>query len=308
MAPMIDNLQTFLFEKHHIRGVLVRLSDSFHTIMQQHAYPPVIQEMLGEALVATVLMAGRLRYAGNLTLQFTASEGPISMLVAKCDHALHIRGLVQWDESRSDDLLRHALDGGQLMVMMEPVDRPERYQGCVERLPGQTFAQAMETYFVQSEQLPSRMWLTVDGQQASGLMLQYMPGATADAAKDALGEQPVFMEKVADLINGFEASALLQASNMEILQHFSQQGDDVRVFEAQPVAFRCDCMGPRMENAVRTLGQTEADAILSSHRYVSVTCQFCNRQYDFERADVDRIFANSTEDNNQPGEGPETRH
>ena len=58
-------------------------------------------------------------------------------------------------------------DGALLAITIEnptPSGEPMRYQGLVE-LGAPSLAEALEGYFTQSEQLPTRFWLRADGQR-----------------------------------------------------------------------------------------------------------------------------------------------
>ena len=51
-----DQLHRYLFEHHQVRGELVQLDDTFAHMLAAQAYPPAVQHLLGELLVATSLL------------------------------------------------------------------------------------------------------------------------------------------------------------------------------------------------------------------------------------------------------------
>ena len=57
------------------------------------------------------------------------------------------------------------------------------------------------------------------------------------------------------------------------------------------MCFKCHCTVPRMENAIRTLGQDEAEQILRESQVIVVKCEYCNRDYSFNEDDVSQIFS-----------------
>src|SRR5580692_9179349 len=91
-----DYLQRFIFENAPVRGELIRLNKSFQTIMDQHAYPKAIRQLLGEALCIAGLLSAIIKFNGRLTVQFRG-RGPLKMLLAQCDNHFHMRGLAKWD-------------------------------------------------------------------------------------------------------------------------------------------------------------------------------------------------------------------
>ena len=173
-----DTTRRFLFEHEPIRGQMAVLNQSYQTIMQQHGYPKSVARFLGEALVCSMLLIGVVKLKGQITIQFQ-SDGAIKMLVAKCNHLGHIRGLAQWRPDALQQDLNHALGQGELVVTMLRDDALEPYQSIVP-LMNQSISRALEHYFMQSEQLPTRILLSVDDNQASGLLLQQMPDQTDD--------------------------------------------------------------------------------------------------------------------------------
>ena len=279
---MNDTCQRFLFEQHAIRGERVHLDASFHTIMEQHQYPAVIRELLGEALVAAVLLAETIKFDGQLTLQFQ-SDGPVSMLVAKCDSKGNIRGLAQW----SDDVLPlnvpSALGKGQLAVTIEYDKQVKPYQSIIP-IHHQTVAKALEAYFMQSEQLPTRIYTAMGEQSAAGMLLQALPSELDSANQEAWTE----LGMLADTLT---TSELLELDT-NVLLHRLFHEHDVRLFDAKPIQFKCRCAIEGMQQAIITLGEKEANDILLSNNEIAVTCEYCNNEYAFDKNQIDDIFKN----------------
>lgn len=275
-----DIAQRFLIENANVRGELVHLDQSLITILHQHHYPPAVAEFLGQILLAAVLMGSSLKSRGRLTLQMS-SDGPVNLLVGSCDESLGIRGLAQWDPEVDSQELVAALGEGELVITVQLKDQAEPYQSIVP-LEGRSVAEALEYYFNQSEQLVTRLWLEVDQSQASGLLLQAVPD---DKGKvDELG-----WEHVTALASTLTRSELLDLPQDEILHRLFHQ-ETVRVFDPRPVEFRCTCSPERMENAILMLGEKEVRNLLNINKEISVTCEFCNSQYFFEKKDVLPLF------------------
>ena len=262
-----DTIQRFILENTDLRGELVYLGDSLNAIMQQHEYPPFIRQCLGEVLLASVLLRAIIKVKGVLTIQLQ-SEGAIRLLVAKCDNNYHMRGLAQWDEKAPESAFQHAIGAGNLIVTVMPDNRVEPFQSIVP-LNKKTVASALEDYFIQSEQLTTKLWLTVNEQQAVGILLQKMPTS---------------MPKETSTAKWFDLS------ETDLLVKIFEE-DVVRLFQSEVVRFRCSCSVLKMADQVRLLGEKEARIILLTNRSVTVTCEFCNQQHDFSKADIEQIFA-----------------
>ncbi len=172
-----DTLQRFIFEDADIRGQIVRLNTAFTEIIEQHHYPDILQQILGEALVATVLLSALIKYTGQLTLQFQ-SDGAIKLLLVKCNNHFELRGLVQYDDDSIADIthINQLLGTGQLVVTIEQ-PKATTYQSIIP-LKDNSLTASLESYFGQSEQLATRIWMAVDKQSAVGMLLQLLPGQT----------------------------------------------------------------------------------------------------------------------------------
>ena len=275
-----DTLQRFVFEHADIRGEIVHLSASYQAIMQQHQYPPIIQRLLGEALLAVALLSASIKFKGQLTLQFSG-DAPIKLLVAKCDDEMHIRGLAQFDENALPADLEYAFYNGRLVVTIEQDDKVMPYQSIIP-LNGRSITSGLELYFAQSEQIPTRIWLTTDHGVAAGMLLQLLPGLDSEE-RERFWEHAV---KIGETITDIE---LKQLDNLTILHRLYHE-EDLRLFDPSPVIFRCHCSRDKMLQAVRLLGETEANDILKHNKEIVVNCEYCNREYAFDKVDIATLF------------------
>jgi len=64
----------------------------------------------------------------------------------------------------------------------------------------------------------------------------------------------------------------------------------VRVYEPEPVAFRCSCSRERVEGTLRALGREEMEALLAEEGEIVVDCEFCNRRYAFDAVDLEQLL------------------
>jgi molecular chaperone Hsp33 len=180
----VDRVAGFTLPDRHARGRIARLGPVLDVILAAHAYPPPIEALLAEALTLTALLGALLKDAeGQLTLQAQTTGGIVSLLV--CDYRDgKLRGYVQYDDDKLSEVATapslFALFGiGHLAITFDQVTTRERYQGIVP-LDGDSLADAAESYFLQSEQIPSLIRLATrrlaDGRHvAGGLFLQHLP-------------------------------------------------------------------------------------------------------------------------------------
>jgi molecular chaperone Hsp33 len=285
-----DALHRFLFDGTDVRGELVHLDASWRAVLGRHPYPDTVRGPLGEALAATVLLTGTLKFDGALILQ-VQGEGPLRTLVAQATHAGTIRGLARWEGEVPAGDLAQVFGQGRLVLTLEPAVG-ERYQGIVPLL-GTDLADALETYFRTSEQLGTRLWLAAGPERAAGLLLQRLPGGGGDE------DDWTRIATLANTLTAGELTALPAATLLHRLFH----EEELRLFEPEPVAFRCTCSRGRIEDTLRALGQAEVEATLEEQGQVEVSCEFCNRVYRWDRVDARQLFTEATRH-----EPPAARH
>jgi molecular chaperone Hsp33 len=291
-----DLHQRFLFEYLAVRGELVHLNQSWQEILKRHKYPDNIQKILGEMAAAAVLLSATLKFKGSLIMQIQGS-GPLSMAVIEATSERTLRGLAQWEGDIHGMDLLEMTGSATLAITIDP-DVGERYQGIVDLGSGD-IGKALEDYMLRSQQLETRLWLFANGTNASGMLLQKMP---ENFSAEMHSDDEDAWSRVTQLANTIHSEELTSLQ-FEDLIHRLYHEEDVRVFEKQPVSFRCSCTRDRVVDMLRMLGYEEVQSILDTETNVGVRCQFCNHYYEFDRVDVEELFAVNVAANK-----PTTRH
>ncbi len=290
-----DTLQRFLFEHNNVRGLFVHLNASYAAISERYDYPLIVRQQLGEALAASALLSATIKFSGSLIMQLQTT-GPIQILVAQCNNEHHIRGLARWqDEGLSADMA-NPFGSGRMVITIDSATSEERYQGVVG-IDGGRLNKAVETYFAQSEQLQTRLWLAADEQQAVGMLLQHLPDTDTSTDPD-----PDLWERIEALGTTLSQSEMLSLPTEEILYRLFHE-ESVRLFEAEPISFRCSCSRDKILTMLQALGNDEAHSIIEEQGNISVDCDFCNQHYSFDPVDVEQIFASTT-----PAPGNNSKH
>ena len=306
MAEGHAGLRRFVLEHHPVRGFWARLDEPWSELLQLRSYPGAVQSLLGEALTASVLLAATLKFQGTLSLQLEG-QGPLRLLLAQCTHDFRVRAVADLREGAklptaaaraADEEISIAVTqaasfaelvgDGRLAVTIEAEERGSRYQGIVA-LEGGSLANCLESYFENSEQLPTRIALTASGTHAAGLLIQKMPGAGAQGEAHAARSQQAWEDLSGAL--GALTVPMLQTESDERLLHTLCGPHDARLFSATPVRFVCRCSRERVAGLLRALGSEELRSILAEQGAVSVTCEFCGRPYRFDAIDVERILS-----------------
>jgi len=288
-----DSLHRFIFEQYPIRGHLVHLDAAWRALIEHREYPAAIRNTLGEAVAASLLLAATVKFEGVLSLQLQG-DGPVHLMLAQCTSGLGVRGLARYREDgghadAGTDVARlvDLIGTGNLTVTLETDDGSQRYQGIVP-IAGRRLAESLQVYFENSEQLPTRLWLHADASGVSGMLLQKLPvtDSRPDVEVAAVDDAWRRVQLIGETLTPEELRTLADA---EILHRLFNE-DDLRLFEAAPVYFRCRCSRERVSSMLQGLGEAETRSVLAERGQVEVHCDFCNRGYVFDAVDVEQLF------------------
>lgn len=285
-----DLVRRFVLERHPIRGHAVRLSQSWLNLREHQDYPPAVQQLLGEAVGAVVLLAATLKFDGVLTLQMQG-KGLVTLLVAQCTHDFKVRGMARHDPIGDSAGFRSLAGDGQIIVTVESTDRGSSYQGVVP-ITGNSLAESLEAYFAQSEQLPTRVLLASTPGVVAGMLVQRVAGVGGkQAPSDPAALEEAWMK--ADLaMEALKPAELLQDDiEQRLVRMFGD--DEVRVFSGHDVVHECRCSRERVANVLRSLGQEEVRGVIAEQGAVTVTCEFCQKPYKFDPIDAEQLFSDT---------------
>jgi len=320
-----DIVLPFAVEALDVRGRVVRLGDAVDTLVARHGYPDAVARVVGEAAALTALLGSSLKFDGRFQLQ-TRTDGPIEMIVVDYDAPDRLRAYARFDadrvaEASAGDALRAADAGalighGTLAMTIDQGPELRRYQGVVP-LEGQGLEEAAHQYFLQSEQIPTRIRLAVaeeltggEGRsyRAGGLMVQFLPSsperqrqaelspgdipeghpahdAAQPAEDDAWTEAKSLVATVADheLIDPAVSSERL------LFRLFHERG--VRVYEAQGIREACRCSRERVVDVLTRFPPEERSEMVADDGSIQVTCEFCSRTYGFDPREIEEKAA-----------------
>ena len=297
-----DSRYRFVLEKTNVRGVVVNLQDTWREVLSRADYPPNVRRVLGHAMVAMPLLASTIKFEGKLTLQAKGS-GPVGLLVVQADATGGQRGLAHWQSDPPESPLSQIFGDATLTIQIESGKRGEIYQGIVEAT-GDSLQDALGRYFENSEQLPTRLILHCNDQQAAGILIQQLP-ATADQPMTDDSEDD--WNRISLMAATVGASELMESGISELLTRVFSE-DEVRLFDAEPLRFDCRCSRERTAGLIEGLGRAEAEDILAEQEQIEIICEFCNAKQVFDSIDVDTIFRANAFTGSAPGDASGNIH
>jgi molecular chaperone Hsp33 len=286
-APSADFVLAFDLPQLGLRGRVVRLDAVSARALAAHALPEPAARVLSEALVLSTLLGSALKLDGRLTVQ-TKSDGPLNLVTvdyygAEENRSAGLRGFARLNETQfaKPPSFAELAGSGVLAITIEPKREGQTYQGIVELSPNGV-APSAETYFVQSEQLPTAIRLAaapayVPGRseahwRAGGIMLQ----ATPDAAR--VDDD---WERLSMILNTVDAFELLDnALSAETLLWRLFNEDEVRVHPAETLSFRCDCDTARIASVLRSYSAEQRDGLADPDGIIRAKCEFCGTVHE----------------------------
>ncbi|HEY4274862.1 MAG TPA: Hsp33 family molecular chaperone HslO [Rhizomicrobium sp.] len=299
-APAGDFVLPFDIAKAGVRGRLVRLDTASTQALDAHLLPEPAARVTGEALAMAALLGSALKLDGRLTVQ-TKGDGPLDLVTADYygsspapgdDDELRprgVRGYARLDAERFASLsgkeFAKLAGEGVLAITIEPQRGGQTYQGIVP-LAGEGLAASAETYFAQSEQLPTVIRLAaaplfVAGEKtprwrAAGLMLQMTPEASKAPGRneDDWNRLSILARTVEDL----ELVDTGLAAEKVLWRLFHE--DEVRVQPAEPVSFRCDCDTARITQILRGYNVEERAGLADPDGIIRARCEFCGTTHE----------------------------
>jgi molecular chaperone Hsp33 len=293
-SPYGDFALPFDIAKAGVRGRLVRLDAASARALGAHALPEPAARVAGELVALGALLGTALKLDGRLTIQ-TKGDGPLDLVTADYygadeNRPRGVRGYARLNAERFAGLAAKDFDKlagkGALAITIEPKVGGQTYQGIVELSPSGIGASA-ETYFAQSEQLPTvirlaaaPLYVAGDKQphwRAGGIMLQMTP----EAAKQGAASRSDDWERLSLLLKTVEDLELVDTSLApETLLWRLFHEDEVRVQPPEPVIFRCDCDAARITLVLKSYPPEDRAGLADPDGIIRARCEFCGKTHE----------------------------
>lgn len=314
-----DRVLPFDVDGLDVRGRTVQLGPMIDAILARHSYPEPVARLLAEAIALTVLLGTSLKFEGKLIVQ-TKGDGPVDLVVADFTTPGNLRAYARFDEDRlaaaqasGATSPSELLGNGILAFTIDQGEYMQRYQGIVE-MKGETLEAMAETYFRQSEQIPTVVRLAVaelidrddEGKprhswRAGGIVAQFLPQAPDRMRHPDLpgGDAPEGVEFAVHNVDDSWAEAKVLVSTVEpgeltdpevgaerlLYRLFHERG--ARTYEPVPVFDQCSCSRERLGEVLSGFSAEEiTDSVEDG--VITVQCEFCSTAYRFDPAEIQR--------------------
>ena len=307
-----DTVLPFQLDRTDTRGRIARLDGLLQQVLAQHNYPPLAEALVAEAVLLTALIGQTIKLRWKLSIQIRG-DGPVRLIAtdyygpSKDGSPARIRAYASYDADRLEDSVEPftMIGKGYFAILIDQGEGMVPYQG-ITPIAGGSLAACAETYFAQSEQLPTRFALSFGQSQlpgeashwrAGGVMLQQMPASSFETdGSEATGEDGLLAAKDIlddDVVEDWNHVNVLldSADELELIGPSVQptdllvrlyHADKPRVFDAQPVEFGCTCSADRVRQTMSIYSARDIEHMTTDDGIVTADCQFCGAHYEFD--------------------------
>jgi molecular chaperone Hsp33 len=290
-AAAKDRIYRFVMADTKIKGAVVHATLMVNEMRANHQLGPVETLILGQAYVACALLSTTVKGDDRISLTIECS-GPVRGLDVEANGYGEVRGFLKTPEIAASDpdrvrSLSSLFGAGFLTVTKYLEDGRHPYSSRVHLAYG-TIAEDLAAYFLESEQIPTGLNLSVvfDEKQnvigAGGVFLQGMPGADPESLR--------FAEEILGRIDPpGQVFARGKSPEKMVMDAFSSLSP--RFLGQSRVAFFCRCSRERMQGHLKNLSaDVRADIAENGPFPLEIRCHHCNSVYRFTRESLCQIL------------------
>lgn len=309
-----DTVLPFQLDASDIRGRVARLDGVLEQVLKQHNYPPMIEGLVAEMALLTALIGQTMKLRWKLSLQVRGS-GPARLIATDYygptddGQPARIRAYASYDADKLDESADpfSQIGNGYFAILIDQGEDMTPYQG-ITPIAGGSLSACAETYFAQSEQIPTRFQLTYGQSQlpgegthwrAGGVILQHMPKASPHVAGEGGSGEDGLLDAV-DILDADEAENWTRANTLlDTVDEIELIGPTVaptdllvrlfheeqpRVYDAQPIKFGCSCSDDKVRQSLSIYSAKDIATMTTDEGTVTADCQFCGSHYTFDPA------------------------
>ena len=299
----------FQLERPNVRGRFTRLDSVIENILEQHNYPSIVEALITEATILTVLIGQMVKLNWRLSLQIRG-DGPIRLIATDyygpSEEGLpaQIRAYASYDKEKidinSDPFTQ--IGTGYFAVIINQGKNMSPYQG-ITPLSGGSLSSSAEAYFFQSEQIPTKFCIAYGTTQlpleklslrAGGIMLQHMPNASPlikqkpspkseDLSKEINPLDEGLKEnwaRIGILLDTIEDLELIGPSlSFEQVLYRLFHDEIIQTSNSQNVNFGCTCSEDKVRQSMSIYSTKDLKHMTKADGSLTADCQFCGAHY-----------------------------
>ena len=267
-------------------------SDVVEEAARIHKLSKTTSAALGRVLTAAAIIGSWQKNEKDSITLSIKGNGAAGSIVATCKNDGFVKGYVTnpmadlpiRESDGKIDVAGIVGEGNLTLTIDTGMKKP--YTGTVNLTTGE-IAEDLAVYFLQSDQVPSAVGLGVlvdidySIKAAGGFIIQLMPDATEEQISK-LEENLKSLPSVTSILDQYhDAEKLIEILMKDI---------DFKILEKRDIAYKCNCTREKVEDAIVSVGPKEIEEILREDKKAEVSCYFCDKVYNFEEEDLERML------------------
>lgn len=286
---MKDYLVRGIVDSKNCRVFACRTTQLLEVARENHQLWPTASAALGRVMSATLMMGAMNKNNEKMTVTINGG-GPIGTILATTNSNGKIKGFVANPEvhyTYNDTgklAVGYAVGKDGTLQVIKDMGLREPFVGTVPLQTGE-IGDDFSYYFMASEQIPSVVSVGVlvndtnEILSSGGFIIQLLPDATEDDI--------VYIE---NKMKDFPAVSSLIHDGKTPEEILKMIFEDVEILDKQDLFFECDCSKEKMEQALLTVGKDEIQAMIDEDHGCEMTCQFCNKKYQFSEDELKNML------------------
>jgi len=276
-----------------IRAYAIRSTELVNELQQSHNTTPVASAALGRAGTIGAMMGAMLKGEEKLTVQIKG-DGPVGQIIIDANSKGIVRGYIKngqvdlpLNEKGKLDVAS-AIGEGYLYVIKD-LGLKDYYTGSVPLISGE-LGEDFTYYFANSEQTPSAVGVGVlvnpdyTIRAAGGFIIQVLPGIDEEVVEQ--------LDSKLSTINSVTTLIDEGLSPEQILEHLL---GEIHILDRMEIQFQCNCSNERIDNMLIGLGKDEIKDLIEKEGEAHITCQFCNKEYNYQKEDLKKLLVHFSE-------------
>ena len=267
-------------------------SDVVEEAARIHKLSKTTSAALGRVLTAAAIIGSWQKNEKDSITLSIKGNGAAGSIVATCKNDGFVKGYVTnpmadlpiRESDGKIDVAGIVGEGNLTLTIDTGMKKP--YTGTVNLTTGE-IAEDLAVYFLQSDQVPSAVGLGVlvdvdySIKAGGGFIIQLMPDATEEQISK-LEENLKSLPSVTSILDQYhDAEKLIEILMKDI---------DFKILEKRDIAYKCNCTREKVEDAIVSVGPKEIEEILREDKKAEVSCYFCDKVYNFEEEDLERML------------------
>lgn len=259
-----------------------------------HDLTPTTSAVLGRMLTMTSIMGYELKEKqGSITNQLKG-DGPVGIVTSVGYSNGNVKGYIgnnielPLNKENGKINVGEAVGKTGMLYIIKDLGIGTPYVGMTPIISGE-IAEDFTNYFAKSEQTPSAIALGVlvdkDGiKSAGGYKLTLMPDAT-DEEISKIEEQIKTNPSISEMLS--------KETSLEDIAKIVTGDKSIKILEEVYPKYECNCSREKTEKSLITLGRGELEKIIEEEEKIEITCNFCNKKYEFTKDDLKNLLKNA---------------